>query len=352
VVGSGIVAAVLIGELAVVALGLALLVSHGLWSRIKARLYGGRLQRGRSALLQALGDAEADQRPEDRAALSRLSVSQQTALLAELQPSLTLSQRRQLATIGRGAAVEARGLRLARSWRWRRRLRGARLLTLLGRGEEAMPALLDDRSPAVRAQAAEWAAEHPTPEILRALVEMLVTADPATRFAVKDALLRVRRPALEPLIAGLDTASGEPAARLLEVAQWLPDPRLGDAAVRLAADPADRTRAEAVGLLGAIGGAEAAVALDRGLADPAADVRAAAAAAHGRLGLWKAAPRLAELLRDESWDVRSAAGLALRNLGGPGQLILRRTLDDDDRFAREMARHVLDLPGSIQGATG
>jgi hypothetical protein len=30
--------------------------------------------------------------------------------------------------------------------------------------------------------------------------------------------------------------------------------------------------------------------------------------------------------------------------------MLRRTLDDDDRFAREMARHVLDLPGSVQGA--
>ena len=348
--GRGWVGAVLFGELAVVLLGLALLVSHGLLSRVRDRVNRRRLKRGRRALAQALGVAVADQQPEDQVALSRLSVSQQTALIAELQPSLTLSQRRELANIGRGAAIEARGLRLSRSRRWRRRLRGARLLTLLGRGEQAMPALLADPSPPVRAQAAEWAAEHPSAEVVRDLVEMLVTSDPATRFAVKDALLRIRGPTLEPLIEALGTASGEAAARLLEVAQWLPDPRLADPAIRLAADPDERTRTEAVRLLGAIGGAEAVLALDGALVDRAAGVRAAAAEAHGRLGLWQATSRLAELLRDESWDVRSAAGRALRVLGSPGQLALRAMLDDEDRFAREMARHVLDLPGAVRGA--
>jgi HEAT repeat protein len=350
VVVHGPVAIVLAGEVAVVVLGLVALVSHGLWETVSGRMHADRLDQGRSALLERLGgDAMDDPKPREQAALPRLSVSHQTALLAELQPSLTLSQRRELATIGRGPAVEARALRLVRSRRWRRRLRGARLLTLLGRGDEAMPALLEDPSPPVRTQAAEWAAEHPSPEVLAQLVEMLVVSDPATRFAVKDALLRIRHPALEQLIEALEGASGQAAARLLEVAQWLPDPRLSEAAIRLAGDPEDSTRAEAVRLLGAIGGAEAALVLDQALVDPAGAVRAAAATAHGRLGLWKSASRLAEMLRDESWDVRSAAGLALRALGGPGQLMLRRTLDDEDRFAREMAQHVLDLPGSIQG---
>src|SRR4051794_4337715 len=88
-------------------------------------MHADRLDQGRSALLERLGgDAMDDPKPREQGALPRLSVSQQTALLAELQPSLTLSQRRELATIGRGPAVEARALRLLRSRRRRRRARG------------------------------------------------------------------------------------------------------------------------------------------------------------------------------------------------------------------------------------
>jgi hypothetical protein len=37
-------------------------------------------------------------------------------------------------------------------------------------------------------------------------------------------------------------------------------------------------------------------------------------------------------------------GLALRSLGPPGLLFLHRSLQDADRFAADMARHMLDLP--------
>jgi hypothetical protein len=68
------------------------------------------------------------------------------------------------------------------------------------------------------------------------------------------------------------------------------------------------------------------------------------------MGHWPAGPAVARLLRDRAWEVRRASGLALRRLGSPGQLLLRRALTDADPFAADMARQVLDLPGGAGGA--
>jgi HEAT repeat protein len=73
-------------------------------------------------------------------------------------------------------------------------------------------------------------------------------------------------------------------------------------------------------------------------------VRTAAARALGKLRYRPAAAALATLLRDRAWDVRREVGLALRSLGPPGLLFLHRSLQDADRFAADMARHMLDLP--------
>jgi HEAT repeat protein len=96
----------------------------------------------------------------------------------------------------------------------------------------------------------------------------------------------------------------------------------------------------------AIGGAEAAAVLQRLLADPDPAARAAAAGGLGHLGHWPAAAALAAALRDPSWDVRRGAGLALSALGAPGELFLREALTDQDRFAADMARQILELPHS------
>ena len=64
---------------------------------------------------------------------------------------------------------------------------------------------------------------------------------------------------------------------------------------------------------------------------------------------WQAGTLLAERLRDERWRVRREAGLALRALGAPGTLFLRRALKGDDRFAADMAQQVLDLPEAATG---
>jgi HEAT repeat protein len=132
----------------------------------------------------------------------------------------------------------------------------------------------------------------------------------------------------------------------LEVALGLAEPRLLAPAIKLCKHPSPAVQALAARLLGQIGGKEGAAVLNELLRHPEAAVRAAAARAFGKLGEWPSAPALARALRDSDWDVRLAAGLGLRSLGSPGILLLRRSLTDEDKFAREMARQVLEIPAS------
>jgi HEAT repeat protein len=64
---------------------------------------------------------------------------------------------------------------------------------------------------------------------------------------------------------------------------------------------------------------------------------------------WQAAAQLAQCLQDSTWRVRRDAGLALRALGAPGALFLRRALKGNDAFAADMSQQVLDLPAAATG---
>jgi hypothetical protein len=64
---------------------------------------------------------------------------------------------------------------------------------------------------------------------------------------------------------------------------------------------------------------------------------------------WQAGSLLSECLRDSSWRVRKESALALRAIGAPGALFLRRALKGGDRFAADMAQQVLDLPAAAAG---
>jgi HEAT repeat protein len=108
-------------------------------------------------------------------------------------------------------------------------------------------------------------------------------------------------------------------------------------------------RTAAANLLGAIGGPESAARLIELLKDPESLVRAAAAHGLGRMQHWPAAAQLADGLQDSTWRVRRDAGLALRAIGAPGALFLRRALKGSDLFAADMAQQVLDLPAAAAG---
>jgi hypothetical protein len=289
--------------------------------------------------------------PEAVRRLRALPPGVQSQLLVELTRNLGGSVRERVGVLARELGLLDRARRLTRNRWWWRRLRGLRLLTAFGGDEaEAVLPLFHDPHPAVRAQAAEWAGDHPSDAAVGALLEML--ADPATlcRFAVQDSILRVGLPAAEPLAEHLAASSGRAAAPALEVAASLAQPSFAEPALRLCRDPDPEVRARAATVVGAVQPPECDTVLAGLLADADPGVRAAAAAALGRIGHWPSAPAVARLLRDPVFPVRRAAGLALRTLGSPGMLLLGRYRADADPFAADMARQVLDLPDASHGA--
>lgn len=320
---------------------LAVIFGHGLWLRERRRRSAPRLERGRRLLH---GVAEGADPAEAVALLRGWPLRLRVRLLTELSRSLAGGSRGALRALARETGVTRHAVSVTRSPLWWRRLHGARLLTTLGGSEETMLPLLGDSDPAVRAQAAEWAAEHPTPRVIHALLEMLADPNVLCRFTVQDSLLRLGGAVAEPLAGFLGSHCGAVAAAALEVAGAVPDPRLLSPALALCGDSHPTTRARAATLLGSLGGPEAAAAVATLLADPAPEVRVAAAQATAALGNWQGAAAVSRLLRDPVWDVRRAAGLALHAMGNPGRLLLGRFREDADRFAADMARQVLDLP--------
>ncbi|MGD8277844.1 MAG: HEAT repeat domain-containing protein, partial [Gemmatimonadota bacterium] len=273
----------------------------------------------------------------------RLQVRLVLSLARSLDPTAATPIRRVAADIG----LSQRAERLCGSRLWWRRLEGARLLSLLGGDTSELARLLRDPHPAVRRQAVEWAAEDPLPGMVDGLVALLRGPAGAELFSAQDALLRAGSVAVEPLAALLEAGAGPGTNAALRVAGALAHPRFTRPAVRLCAASDPVTREAAADLLGSTGGEEGTVVLTAMLDDRDPGVRAAAARSLGRLQYWASAPKLAGRMRDTSWQVRRAAGLALRAVGPPGLLVLRRMQSDANNFAADMARQVLDLPAGV-----
>ncbi|HEX2201834.1 MAG TPA: HEAT repeat domain-containing protein [Longimicrobium sp.] len=327
---------------AMFASGLLMFFGHGAWMVLYERRTADRLERGRRVLVDLTATGRIG--PSDIAMLKGLPRRLQVRLFVELATYLSGAQRQHLAALAREVGLAEAGARLCRDRAWWKRLRGVRLLTVIGGGEAAVPPLLDDRHPAVRAEATEWAGEHPSPAVIERLVASLADPGRLGSYELRDSLLRIGTPVIPALAAYLERHGGRAAVPALEVAAGLPDSRLAPAARRLCADPLPEVRARAASLAGSLGGDEAVATLEGMLDDPDAEVRAAAASSLGRLGHWPAATRIAGLLGDPAWVVRSQSALALRRLGSPGLLFLRRGLGDADRFAADISRQVLDMP--------
>lgn len=328
----------------ILAVAFVVMFAHGLLVRARTSRDGARLarvHRDLAATLQLGGAADPAPLTEVVAALPfRLRVR----LLRDVAPSLHGTQRALLAAAMARCGVTAKAEQWCGSRRWPRRLEAVRVLTLLQAGQHVVPQLLDDVQQDVRAEAIQWAVEHPREEVVARLLDSLATGRRAESFALKDALVRIGQPTLAPLIPYITTQRGEQLQGGLEVAVALADPRMLAPALAATGDASPRTRALAAALTAALGGKQAVSRLVEMLEDEEPEVRAAAAKAVGQLGYWAAAPKVAALLRDPAWIVRRRAALALRALGAPGALLLRRALRDDDGFARDAARQVLDLP--------
>lgn len=281
---------------------------------------------------------------DSSAALAGLPQREQIEIFRHLAAMVNGSSRTRLTLLAEGtglAHTAGRWCRRRQAWR---RLRGARLFTLTGQGRDVVVSLLDDDDAEVRAQAARWVAAHGGPEDVARLLPLLEDSSPLVRLTAGDGLLRRGAHALEPLVSYLAQPRSPAATAALRIAQGVSHPRLLPAAQRWSGAHDEAPRAAAAGLLAALGGSAATQRLTQLCADPAATVRAEAAKGVGSSGHWPSTAALAQLLGDPAWDVRRAAGLALRELGAPGLLFLRRGLKSTDPFAAEMARQALDLP--------
>lgn len=329
-------------EIALLVLAVAVFFSHGLWLFLNQRRVLLLTETARESLSRLVTRGTIN--VEDIALLRELRHDVQETVFLETSRSLTGAGKERLRFVAREVSLLDRARKLCESGRWTRRLRGARVLSRMDVSDPVVERLLADPHPAVRAQAAEWAAAQPSASIISTMLTML--ADPATqaRFAVQDALLRMGGIVADPLAAFLETHSGPPAESGLRVAEALASTGFRPAALRLSASDDAGVRIAATNLLGAIGDAPSAERLMQLLRDPDSRVRAAAARGLGRMQHWQAAAQLADGLRDRAWQVRRDAGLALRSIGAPGALFLRRALKGDDAFAADMAQLVLDLP--------
>jgi hypothetical protein len=347
VVNHGFLDGVMIVEIALLALAVAVYFSHGLWLFFTQRRLTMLIEQGRAAMARVLTRSSVD--VADVKILRSLPQRVQVEVFLEISLSLSGTGKERLRFVAREVSLLERARKLCESRRWTRRLRGARLLSRMDVTDPIVDKMLADPHPAVRAQAAEWAATHPSPAVVARMLEML--ADPATqaRFAVQDALLRMGPVVTEPLEKFLETRSGAPAASGLRIAESVAEARFRPAALRLSANDDALVRIEAARLLGAIGGAPSAERLIALLNDTDSKVRAAAAHGIGRMQYWEGASRLAESLCDKTWRVRREAALALRAIGAPGALFLRRALKGEDRFASDMAQQILDLPEAAAG---
>ena len=334
-------------EIALLVLAATLFFTHGLWLFFNHRRIARQTEIARQSLMRLVTRGTVN--VEDVELLRNLPESVQETVFIETSRNLTGSGKERLRFVAREVSLLERAQKMCESRFWTRRLRGTRLLSRLDVVDSKVTSLLTDRHPAVRAQAAEWAAAQPSEPIIAAMLEML--ADPATqaRFAVQDALLRMGVIVAEPLAAYLETHTGSPAESGLRVAEAVAGPTFRTAAIRHSSSELAPVRVAATNLLGAIGDAPAAERLTALLKDSDSRVRAAAAHGLGRMQYWQSGSQLAESLRDSTWRVRREAGLALRAIGAPGALLLRRALKGDDRFASDMAQLVLDLPEAATG---
>jgi hypothetical protein len=276
-------------------------------------------------------------------AVTALPLRVQVSVLAELLPNLAGRQRAALSLAVAGTDFATRAERWCHSRLWRRRRRGVRLLALLDTGSAAAAQLLHDPHQRVRNQAVSWAARHPTADVIVALLEMVGRPRQAAPFLVKDALVRIGDAVVEPLIRFLTVERGARLRVGLEIATALGDPRVLPAALTASADSLPDNRALAATLAGRMGGEDAVRRLRELLGDPDPTVRAAAAGGLGTCAHWPSAAPVASLLGDSAWLVRSEAAVALGAMGAPGVLLLRRSLTDEDPFARDAAHRVLDL---------
>lgn len=326
-------------EFGVLLASITILVAHAGWLKWRQHHYTPILKRARGELQSLLFAQAPANHPTD--SLEKLPLGDRIALIAEVARSLAGAERERLRSVAARTGLVDWAESNANSRVWWRRLRGARLITLLGSDSAVMSGLLWDKNEFVRSQAAEWVPDHPNSGLVARLLVLLNDEHKLCRFTAQNSLLRLGDFATPALVEYLSAHTGRRVVGALEVAAHLSDSRLLDPALSLCADTTPLVRARAAALLGALGGHGAVGRLNDLTKDPEHSVREASARALGHLSQWRSAPQMTVLLGDTSWNVRRAAALALTSLGSPGLVALNLAARNTDTNVSTIARRVL-----------
>jgi HEAT repeat protein len=234
----------------------------------------------------------------------------------------------------------------ARSLLWWRRFDAARLLSVVGREEDAglIAVLLDDRSPAVRLVAMDAAARLTARPLLQQELDTLHLRQDAVQAYQFAALARHPSVVAEALIDRLTPEAPIPALNSwIDTAGALTSPEALDRVRDLATHPAPEVRVHVARALRRHADPGTPPVLLQLLADTDWRVRAQACRALGALRCGVAAKQLAQAVRDRSWWVRYRSALALAQIGGPAREELKGLTTCDDPMARDMSSLVWGL---------
>lgn len=267
-------------------------------------------------------------------------------LLAIGGTRLSAEQRRDLATIVRGAPWVEQILAQADSRRWWKRLEAARLLAMVCVEDDGplVARLLNDPHPAVRGAATAPLSGCASRALVTAVVDELPSRTPSVRLQQCIALRRHANIATEVVVRRL--AGPAPPASLrawIQLVEVLATPAALTAVVPFASHPGVEVRTSAARALRYCFSPQGAEAVTRLLEDEDWRVRAAAARAVGALNVRAAIPKLIAAMHDEVWWVRFRAGLALADLSDDGKSALGDVRTSSDPFARDMATLVCGL---------
>ena len=254
-----------------------------------------------------------------------------------------------LQTLARTRGLDRHIRRLGRSRRWRSRIQAAQLQYLIVDPGYDRARLLGDPHRLCRARAAESLTPEQATELIPELLQLLGEPHKIVRRAAKDQLLAVGDVVVPYLVDFLEDPDNSAVIDGLEVAANLGDARLIAPLTKFCRSQEPNTRTMAATAIGLGGGKGAADLLTDMLSDPEPAVRVAAIRGLETLRIERSVSSIARCPRDHSWAVRRASGRALDLLGPSGHLMLRRYLNDQDPFARGMARQVLDARATQTG---
>ncbi|MEJ5343928.1 MAG: HEAT repeat domain-containing protein [Chloroflexus sp.] len=303
------------------------------------------------ALVQALGDGDADVREAAAAALGRIGdAAAVPALVPVLRDGYADVREAAAAALGQigapavPALVQALGDGDANV-----RRAAAAALGQIG-DAAAVPALvraLGDGERQVREAAAAALGQIGDAQAVPALVRALKYGNALVRWAAAAALGKIGAPAVPALVRALRDGDWKMRRAAAEALGAIGNTQVVPALVEVLGDENWYVRRAAAAALGQIGDAQTVPALVRALGDEEWEVRWAAAAALGQIGDVTAVPALVQSLSDAEWWVRRIVVEALGEIGDVTAVpALVQSLGDTERWVRLAAARVLQQIGT------